>query len=179
MHIPQYPHLNLQSKKIFLEKFNHKHITPQYISWLNDKNLMQFSNQRFNSHSTTTCQTYLNSFAESNSFFFSIHDFSSSEQIGTITANFFPAHKTVDIGMLIGHPSYKGKGFGKEAWTLLMSWLEKQPYVRKITAGTSCRNIGMIKIIEFSGMTFECKRVKHEVINHIPSDVYFYSKFTD
>ena len=57
---------------IKLKKFNKTYITPQYISWLNDKKLMQFSEQRHYNHNKKTCLNYLKKYTNSGNLFFAI-----------------------------------------------------------------------------------------------------------
>ena len=45
--------------KIKLVKFNKKFLTKRYISWLNDKKLMRFSEQRLKKHTLNSCKKYL------------------------------------------------------------------------------------------------------------------------
>ena len=54
--------------KIKLVKFNKKFLTKRYISWLNDKKLMRFSEQRFKKHTLNSCKKYLEEFSKKKRF---------------------------------------------------------------------------------------------------------------
>jgi hypothetical protein len=56
-------------KKVSLQPFTLEDITEEYIGWLNDKIVVQWSNQRFKQHSKKTAQDYLNSFRETENLF--------------------------------------------------------------------------------------------------------------
>ena len=45
--------------RIDLVKFNKKFITKKYISWLNNKQLMKYSEQRLKKHNYKSCKLYL------------------------------------------------------------------------------------------------------------------------
>ena len=51
-----------KNKKIKLIKFNKNFITSKYIRWLNNKNLMQYSDRRHQKHNKKSCRNYLESF---------------------------------------------------------------------------------------------------------------------
>lgn len=167
----------LQSKNLVLRKFTQDDITEEYISWLNDKKLMQYSNQRFLDHSFQTSLNYLNKFKNTDNNFFAIINKENKKLIGTITSYYFKEHKTVDVGILIGDKSISGSGYGKESWKLYIDHLSAQKNIRKITAGTLSCNISMLKLIEFSDMVPDGTRKNHEIVDNKLYDVLYFAKF--
>jgi RimJ/RimL family protein N-acetyltransferase len=140
------------TKRIKLDVFSEKNISEKYLNWLNDKELMSFSNQKFFTHSYESCLKYLKSYEGSPHFFFAIYDFATSDHIGNINAYVDVFHNTADIGILLGDKKYAGKGYGLEAWCAFTYYLFKTHGIRKVTAGTMALNQGMVRIAERSGM---------------------------
>ena len=170
--------LTIQGKFVTLSSFQKDDISKKYLSWLNDKEVVRFSNQRFIAHTLISSKKYLKSFYESKNLFLSIRLTENNQMIGTMTA-YFSFHNTVDVGIMIGEKTLWGKGFGKDAWNTLLLWLEKELNVRKITAGTLASNLGMIELMNQSGMSLEATKKDHEMLNNQPEDVLYFCKFNN
>jgi len=166
----------LVGTKIVLQPFQESDITSEYISWLNNPEVVKYSNQRFTTHTKESSQLYLNSFKESSSLFVSVRSEQGSLAIGTMTAYVSEEHGVVDLGIMIGAQAEWGTGYGQDAWNTMINWLMKSCEVRKVTAGTLRCNLGMIKLIERSGMILECTRPGHELLNKLPMDLVYYGK---
>ena len=166
----------LQSKNLVLRKFTQDDITEEYISLLNDKKLMQYSNQRFLDHSFQTSLNYLNKFKNTDNNFFAIINKENKKLIGTITSYYFKEHKTVDVGILIGDKSISGSGYGKESWKLYIDHLSAQKYKKN-----NCWYIIMqhfnVEAIEFSDMVPDGTRKNHEIVDNKLYDVLYFAKF--
>lgn len=143
-----------------LESFQESDINDDYISWLNDKKIVRYSNQRFISHNWETSKNFFDSFTNSPNYFFKISDKNTMQSIGTITLYVNPNHGTADLGLLIGKIDYWNGGFGFDAWNSLMRWAFCNLCIRKITAGTLSSNIGMQKIMEKYGMMLKGRKIR-------------------
>jgi RimJ/RimL family protein N-acetyltransferase len=162
-----------------LRGFTEADITEAYLGWLNDPVVTRYSNQRFVRHDRSSCLRYLASFTGSRNLFLSVERLDDNRAIGTMTAYVSEHHGTVDVGILIGDRSVWGKGCGQDAWDTLTGWLLAQPYVRKVTAGTLAANTGMIRLAEKSGMTFEGRRVRQEIVEGEEVDILHYGRFRE
>lgn len=169
----------LRGNKISLKPFLVADINDEYINWLNDKNVMKFSNQRFFVHSYESCMLYRASFEGTENLFIGIHRLSDDKLIGTLTAYFSTNHGTVDVGIMIGNSSLWGMGFGLDAWITFTNWLLGLKGIRKLTAGTLAPNLGMIKLMERSGMILEATRKFQEIFEGRPEDILYYAKFNE
>jgi RimJ/RimL family protein N-acetyltransferase len=167
----------LEGKKIFLRDFTPEDITSQYLDWLNDKNLMRYSNQRFLSHTVESSLKYLDSFKSTNNLFLCVLEKNTGKSIGTLTAYISTRHHTADLGILIGDKSVQGKGYGQDAWNSLIRCISTSSKIRKITCGTLEVNKPMQKIAENSGMHLEAKRIAQELVDGIPVDMLYFAKF--
>lgn len=171
--------ISFSGTKTKINSFKESDITDEYIAWLNDEVVVQFSNQRFLNHTKESSLKYFNTFQNSDNNFLSIKSTFNNKQIGTLTTYFNKHHNTVDIGILIGDKNTWGLGFGLDAWMATMNWLMKKKKIRKITAGTLDLNLGMISIMKKSGMQQEAVRSKQEYCNGDYRDILYFSKFND
>lgn len=169
--------VRISNCKTDLVNFSESFITEKYIGWLNNKSTMRYSNQRFLTHDVNSCRKYLESFSNTTNLFFAILDIQTQEHIGTLTAYISDQHKIADVGILVGEESTWGKGYGIDAWMAMLNYLFDKKHMRKVTAGTVRSNIGMLKIMEKSGMQLEAIRPKHLVFDGVEEDVLLYAKF--
>jgi len=168
---------SLIGDKIVLKPFSVADINDSYIGWLNDQNVMKFSNQRFFVHNMESCLRYQASFEGTDNLFIGIRRLSDDKLIGTLTAYVAKNHGTVDVGIMIGDCSVWGMGYGLDAWITMTNWLLARKDIRKLTAGTLACNLGMIKLMERSGMVLEAKRKSQEIVEKCPVDMLYYAKF--
>lgn len=169
--------LHLVGKKLRVEEFALKDITPTYVSWLNDPEVTRFSNQRFRKHTLASSQDYFESFKDTSNSFLIIREIETDEAIGTMTVYRSMEHRTADVGIMIGNREFWSGGYGQEAWNLVLDWLLSEGAARKITAGTLDCNIGMIKLMERSGMELEGIRKAQELVHGEPHDILLYGRF--
>lgn len=168
----------LVGKLVTLRPFGADDITDQYIGWLNNAQVVRFSNQRFRRHDAESCAAYLASFEHSANHFVSIRRRTDDVAIGTMTAYVSLPHQTVDVGIMIGAPDVWGHGYGQDAWDTLLAWLAGRADIRKITAGTVEGNTGMQRLMQRSGMSLEARRVAQEIVEGQPQDIVYYARFT-
>lgn len=167
----------LRGNKVLLRPFTKFDIDASYIGWLNDPDVVRFSNQRFLVHNQESCMRYLASFDGSTNMFMSARRLTDDRPIGTLTAYVSSHHGTVDVGIMIGDKSVCGLGYGQDAWDSLTNWLLGREDIRKLTAGTLACNYGMIKIMEHSGMRLEAVRKAQEIVEGRPMDILYYAKY--
>jgi len=166
-------HFQLTGQLITLRPFTSSNITPEYVGWLNNPAVVRYSNQRFRTHNVETCEAYLSSFIQTDNMFLAIYR--ESEFVGTMTAYVSQAHKTADMGIMIGYQSW-GKGIGTDAWTTLMRHLF-QAGIRKVTGGALRCNTAMVNIMMKSGMKPDGVRLAQELVNGKPEDIRYFAKF--
>lgn len=167
----------LRGGRVLLMPFSPSDITPEYIGWLNDPRVVRFSNQRFRRHTAQSASEYLATFASGPSLFLSVRLAATGAPVGTMTAYVSTHHGTVDCGILIGDPSVWGQGLGQDAWNTLTDWLMARPDIRKLTAGCLAPNLGMVRLMERSGMHLEGTRRAQEIFEGQPENVLLYARF--
>ena len=117
------PMLPINHERVSIKLFTDKDITEDYISWLNDPEVVKFSNQRFKTHNNHTSNAYLKSINNMDAIMLKIIHKESNEFIGTMTVYFSLNHNTADIGIMVGNRKFWNKGLGAEAWTAVMNFL--------------------------------------------------------
>lgn len=160
--------------ELTIKTFQMDDIGVDYLRWLNDKSAMRFSNQRFQTHTRSSCEQYLATFRNTSNQFLAIHD-RQENLVGTMTMYFQDMHGTVDLGIMIG-PEHAGQGIGTRAWLTVVTFLEEDKNIRKITAGCTSSNTSMIRLAEKSGMTLEGRRVQQEIHDEVAVDILLFGK---
>ena len=147
-----------------------------YVSWLNNKKLLKYSNQRFENNTINNLKKFYLSLKKNNDFFCKIVT-KNKIFIGTIICRINHNHKTGNLGILIGNKKFKSKDMGYDAWITAIQYLKKSKKLRKIYAGTLTCNKPMLKIFKKSKMKFEARLKKQEIYRNKYYDTLIYSKF--
>jgi [ribosomal protein S5]-alanine N-acetyltransferase len=154
------------TERLSIVPFKAEFLTEHYVSWLNDPEVVRYSEQRFKHHSISSCREYMESFDGSPNFFWAITTRSTgSENIGTLTAYVDVHNKVADVGILIGDKTRWGKGYGAEAFRAVIDFLFREAGVRKVTAGTMAANKAMMALMRQASMEEECRRKRHFLLN--------------
>lgn len=169
----------IRGKKVSLRTFILSDISDQFISWLNDPQVVKYSNQRFYTHSYETCFQYLQSFAKPPNLYLAIVDNINSKVYGSITAYRQIHHDTADIGILLGDRTVWGQGIGTECYVLLINYMFNTYNIRKITAGTLRTNVAMLNIFKKIGMELEAVKKKHEIVDGIAVDILYFAIYSN
>lgn len=168
----------IAGQRTILRLFQPADITAEYIGWLNDPVVTQFSNQRFFYHTAESCAQYVAEFVGSGNLFLKVEQKADGVCVGTMTAYHHPQHRTVDMGIMVGRRTEWGRGLGQDAWNTLLAWLLGQYCVRKVTAGTMRCNLAMVRLMERSGMSLEAVRPQQELLDGVPQDLLYFGKFS-
>lgn len=170
----------IETERIFIEPFNEKYLTGRYVAWLNDQEVVRFSEQRFKTHTLESCRSYMHSFEGTPNYFWAfVTRDRSNEHIGNVNAYVDTRNKVGDIGVLIGEKRYWGKGYGLEVFAAVANYLFREEQVRKVTAGTVAANTGMLRIMERAGMKEDGRRIRHVLIDDQEVDVVHAALFMD
>lgn len=166
----------LESGGVRVRRFTEADITDDYVSWLNDPAVVRFSNQRFLSHSSASCQAFYSSIEASDSALFVI-EYADLGFVGTMTVHFNERHGTADMGILIGDARVRGFGVGASAWITVMNQVLSLPGIRKVTAGTLSCNQPMLSVISKAGMEADGIRKAQELVDGVPYDICYFAAF--
>tara|TARA_B100002019_G_C21209444_1_gene568559 strand:+ start:147 stop:710 length:564 start_codon:yes stop_codon:yes gene_type:complete len=123
-------------------------ITQNYINWLNDYEIMKFTEQTIIDHTFESVKSFVSNMNSSNeNYLFGI--FYSKEHIGNIKLGPINLiHKTADISYVIGNKSYWGKGITSDVIGALVKFAFEDLKLAKLSAGTYSINEGSSKVLE-------------------------------
>ena len=127
-------------------------ISTKYLSWLNDKSYLRYSNQRFFTHNLDSAKKYVSSFDQRDSILFKIEY--GSDFAGTLTLICDVQNQVGVMGILVGK-DFSNKGVAKYAWKQALDFGFSQLNLRKIKAGTARSNLAMQRIFAHTGMQQE------------------------
>jgi [ribosomal protein S5]-alanine N-acetyltransferase len=164
------------TKRLRISNFLHSDISEEYVSWLNNRQLMQYSEQRHCQHTVESCEDYLQGFKAGDDLFLAIRSHQ-GELLGSVTVYQDRNNSLVDMGILVGAPSAQGIGVGKEAWSSVVEWVFGSIRPRKLTAGCMSVNLPMIRLMESVGMQADGIRKNHYLWNGEVVDVVYMAKY--
>jgi RimJ/RimL family protein N-acetyltransferase len=159
---------NIITARLRLLPFTAELVSARYVAWLNDPQVVRYSEQRHRSHSLDSCHAFVATFDQQSAHMWAI--VLDDLHIGNITAHRNLPNKVADIGILIGDRSTWGHGYGAEAWTGVRDWLLDSG-CRKVTAGAMAANVGMLAVFEKTGMVEEGRRVGYFLLDGRPVDM--------
>lgn len=135
----------LEGDRIRLEKFCSKHITDEYISWLNDFEI----NKHLCVGRIPVSKEYISEITDGIRFAIIVRG---DEYIGTITLHRVDwIIRRAEIGYLIGNKKFWGKGVTSEAINIVTDYAFNRLGLNKIVAKTVEGNIGSEKVLEKNG----------------------------
>lgn len=144
----------LETPRLRLEPFPDDLLTERYVAWLNDPEVVRFSEQRHRVHTLESCREFVGSFAGTPNGLWAIREKARNlRHIGNISTEVDLAAGTGDIRILVGERDCWGSGLGAEAWIAVMEHLFNDLGLARVTAGTILENMGMRRIMAKSGMT--------------------------
>lgn len=164
---PQWPPLSaeqpsLETDRLVLAPFSESHLTGAYVSWLNDPEVVRYSEQRHHTHTLAECRTYVERFKDSPDWLLAVTVKGDPlKHIGNLVVEFDLNNLTAEMTILIGEKTVWGKGYGTEAWSAVLEDLLTNRGIRKVSAGTMAANEGMLRIMDRSGMTEEARLRAH------------------
>ncbi|MNR75309.1 hypothetical protein D3C72_59390 [compost metagenome] len=170
--------IHLETPRLQIVTFSGEHLTERYVGWLNDPEVVRFSEQRHRRHTLVDCQRFWESFENSPNLFLAIVSKDpAAGHIGNLTVYVDPANQIADIGILIGERAVWGQGVGLEAWKAVCHYLLDTRAIRKVTAGTLSVNEGMLSIMRRSGMVEDGRRGRHYLCEGQEVDMVHFALF--
>jgi ribosomal-protein-alanine N-acetyltransferase len=137
--------------------FNENHLNEKYISWLNDKDVVRYSEQRHFQHSLESCRKYYEHQILSDNYFLAIELVGKENRhVGNIGLTVNKMNNILDLSIIVGDKTVWGSGVGTRAWRLALNGIFNNLKFRMVTAGTMELNESMIKLMKRSGMKIEC-----------------------
>lgn len=170
----------ISTKRLSILPFAEHFLTPQYVSWLNDPDVVRYSTHRHRTHTLESCRQYWQSFVGTPHYFWAIVE---REQglghIGNMNAYINVPDRVADLGILLGNKSVAGRGYAREAWLAVCGYLFEQAGMRKITAGTCVLNKPMLKLMAATGMIEDGRRIRQTIVEGQEVDIVHAALYRD
>ena len=139
-----------------ISDFKSKHLSAKYVSWLNDEEVVKYSEQRHKTHTIKSCKEYYLSQKKTDNLFLAIETGPGFNiHIGNVGVNIDVVNNVADVSIIIGDKDYWGKGIGLKVWNSIIRKLIDDMNIRLVTAGTMENNIPMINLMKKSNMKIE------------------------
>ncbi len=170
----------IETPRLLITPFKEEHLTQRYVNWLNDPDVVKYSEQLYKYHTLESCRTYWESYKNTPHYFWAIISRDAIQgHIGNLNAYVDTNNRVADMGILIGDKRIWGNGYGTEAWIAVGDYLLNHLGLRKISAGTLEVNLGMINIMRHSGMTEDGRRRRHYLFEGQEVDLIFAAVFIE
>lgn len=170
----------ITTKRLLLRPYYAGMVTDDHVKWLNDPEVVRYSEQRHRTHTIESVHQYVNDIAcDPNSYLWSIGlevGDAGIWIIGTFSAHLDRPNGVANLGIMVGEKYQWGKGYGAEAWNAVSNWLFEKHAIRKIEMGCHYENRAMRKLAERCGMHLEGVRHDHFVVDGKPQHLLLYAK---
>ncbi len=174
----QAPAPKLETARLRLEGFAEAHLTERYVGWLNDPEVVRYSEQRHRRHSMESCRQYARAMAGAGNPLWAIIAVDPDlGHIGNISANLDRNNGLCDVTILIGERSAWGRGLGTEAWNAVCDFMLGPAAMRKVVGGALASNTAMVRIMERSAMAADGSRPRHYLVDGIEIDVVYFARY--
>lgn len=142
----------LEEDSFFLKIIEETDVGENYLNWMNDYEIVKYTESRFFPHSISSLNEYVKNVNNQSNVMFAIIDKKTNNHIGNIKlGNINQFHKFADIGIIIGQKEFWNKGIGSKAIYLVVNYAFSRLNLRKVFAGIYENNIGSIKAFEKCG----------------------------
>lgn len=178
----------LSTKRLILKPYYAGMVTDDHVRWLNDPEVVKYSEQRHKRHTLGSIHQYVNDIhCTVGSHLWGVYVAAVEDNdpescnalkptiVGTISVHIDNNNQIANVGILIGEKSQWGKGYGSESWIAVCNWLFETG-IRKIEMGCHYENRAMRNLAETCGMTLEGVRHDHFVVDGKPQHLLLYAK---
>ncbi len=163
-----------------LKKLKINHFSINYINWMNDKKVVEFTEQRYARHSKNDIINFIKSKQNSKTekvFGIFIKLKNKNVHIGNIKLGPIDfRHKNALISYFIGEKKYWGKNITTIAIKKILVIAKKKYKLKKIYAGFYSNNIGSKKVLKKNGFKKEAHFKNQLVYKNKRIDHIYYGK---
>lgn len=170
----------ITARRLSIVPFSERFLSPHYVGWLNDPEVVRYSTQRHRAHTLESCRGYWQSYAGTPHYFWAIVERERGlGHIGNMSAHIDPHDQVADLGILLGNKEAWRQGYAREAWLAVCGYLFEQAGIRKITAGTYASNAAMLALMRATGMAEDGRRVRQTLVEGREVDIVYAALFRD
>lgn len=149
-------------------------VTDKYLSWLEDKDVNKFLENRHQKHTLASLRHFVSEFDSKEKFFFGLYDSDNKEHIGNFNLHWNQAHNTVYYGYLIGDKNYWGSSAAQVGTHLLLKFSFEVLNARKVWGSIYLANIGAIMNVKKFGFIEEGRQSEQYLVENGFTDGVLY-----
>ena len=149
--------------KLYVRGVELSDVDGPYLAWLNDRETTRFLDTgRFPTTRETLENLIRTSTGKTESLWLAIVDRKTDKHIGNIKLGpIHWIHRSASIGIVIGDPRYRGRGYGREAIELVLRHAFTQLNVHKVTAGAYGDHTACLALFKQLGFSVEGSLRQH------------------
>lgn len=150
----------LRSNRLYYEPLEEKHLSEQYVSWLNSSKITQYNSHGVFPNTYEKTKSYVQSLqSDKSSIILAMIDELTNIHVGNIAIQSIDLiNSNCEISIMIGNKNFWSKGYGYEAFYTVMKHCFNKLNLHKISLGTTIDNLGMQRIAQKLNMTLEGTR---------------------
>ena len=152
----------IEGERIYLREVRISDVNEDYYKWLNDNEIGQYLETRFQPQSIESIREYVSSLLGScESIFLAIIVKENDKHIGNIKLGPINwLHRFADVSLMLGDKENWGKGYGTEAIKLVVDYAFSRLNLHRLNAGIYENNVGSIKVFTKVGFKEEGTLIK-------------------
>lgn len=152
----------LREGDLTLTPFLPEHFSEAYLGWLNDPEVMTYTEARFTQHDKSGTIAYLEATRNDPNCRFWRILIATHEHVGNIRLSTIDQrHQRADVAILIGEKGVWGSGIATRAIRLVCDYAFGELRLHKLTAGVYEPNAGCIRAFEKAKFKVEAIRPRH------------------
>lgn len=171
----------IKGNAIYLRPLVVDDASDKYRQWLLDPAVNAYLECRWSSPTLSDLRDYIKTMASSaNNYLFGVFEEKNNTHIGNVKiGEVSDVHSHADIGIIIGAPEGRGKGYGAEAVCLACHYAFTELNLRKVVAGMYADNTASIAAFSKAGFTQTGIMKKHYLSNGKFVDAVLMELFSD
>lgn len=155
----------LQDGNLHLRCIRLSDVTQRYVTWLNDKQINQYMECRFQTHTLDSIKSFVESMLNSsNNYLFAM--IYNDKHIGNIKLGSIDSfYQKADVGYFIGETKYFGKGITTKALKLVTKFAFENLHLHRLWGGAFEDNFASQRVFIKAGFNLEGRLQKAVKIN--------------
>ena len=142
----------LFGEHVYLRPISLEDVTGDYIAWMNDCEVVKYTESRFMPHTRESIIEFVKSANSDSTHTFAIIAKDLDRHIGNIKlGGINQNHRYGDIGLIIGRKEYYGRGIATESIRLVTDYAFDRLALHKVWCGIYAPNIGSLRAFQNAG----------------------------
>lgn len=169
----------LESRRLYFEPLSKKHLSDNYLSWLNDNEVNKYL-EVSGDYTVEMLQNFVETQEKKDILFWAIHIKSSNKHIGNIKIDPIDIdNKSGEYGIMMGDKKEWGKGYAKEASKAIIDYCFNILNLSQITLGVIETNATAVNLYEKLGFSLYNRIKNYGIYDNSNSDSLRMIKIND